>query len=103
MSSKIYDLEDLIDIREYVRKKGAEQKRRGEDSGRNHSSSCVCNCTFKISRTVRQKDGGDIQAICRKRGRWRGWDYCGIVLTVIEHIICILSIAIMRKPAYNVI
>ena len=29
MSSKIYDLEDLIDIREYVRKKEAEQKRRG--------------------------------------------------------------------------
>ena len=35
MSSKIYDLEDLIDIREYVRRmeteqrKKAEQKRRG--------------------------------------------------------------------------
>lgn len=34
MSSKIYDLEDLIDIREYVRKMEAEQRKKAEQKRR---------------------------------------------------------------------
>ncbi len=34
MSSKIHDLEDLIDIREYVRRMEAEQKKKTEQKGR---------------------------------------------------------------------
>lgn len=83
MSSKIYDLEDLIDIREYVnrmeteQKKKAEQKRRGaDDSGSNYSISCTFAILFpcEISGVGRQTVRRDIQAFRRKRGGWHGWE-----------------------------
>ena len=68
MSSKIYDLDDLIDIREYVERKNSKRKRNrqggaADDRNRNFSSSCECNvlCTCKSGRNGRPQIGGNTE------------------------------------------
>lgn len=81
MSSKIYDLDELIDIQEYVRKmeeeqrKKAEQKRGAVDDW-NSSCGCVDGnfLTDKSSRNGRQKIRGNTEAYRRERGGWCLWE-----------------------------